>query len=124
MALINDVKKEINAKIVYIGPKDAGKRTALRYIYSKLKPECRSELKSMAIGDHQLLFFDFSYPASQRTDGYSLRFHLYTILAGEDTLPPWKESTALSLWQIPLTAGCTEIWKAVQFSWIRSPITE
>lgn len=90
MALVNDVKKEINAKIVYIGPKGVGKRTALRYIYSKLKPECRSELKSMAIGDHQLLFFDFSYPASQRTDGYSVRFHLYTILAGEATLPPWK----------------------------------
>lgn len=90
MALVNDAKKEINAKIVYIGPKGAGKRTALRYLYSKLKPECRSELKSMAIGDHQLLFFDFSFPASQRTDGYSVRFHVYTLLAGEGTLPPWK----------------------------------
>lgn len=90
MALVNDAKKEINAKIVYTGQKGAGKATALRYIYSKLKPECRSELKSMALGEHQMLFFDFSYPASQRTDGYSLRFHLYTIIAAEGTPPPWK----------------------------------
>ena len=62
MALINDVRKEINAKIVYLGPKGAGKATALRYIYSRLKPDSRSELKCMAAGEHQMLFFDFSYP--------------------------------------------------------------
>lgn len=90
MALVNEAKKEINAKIVYIGPKGAGKGTALRYLYSKLRPECRSELKSMAIGDHQMLFFDFAYPASLRADGYTFRFHVYTLLAGEGTLPPWK----------------------------------
>jgi len=90
MALVNDAKKEINAKIVYIGPKGAGKGTALRQIYGKLKPECRSELKSMTVGDDQMVFFDFSYPATLRGGGYSLRFHIYTILAGEGTVPPWK----------------------------------
>lgn len=90
MALVNDVKKEINAKIVYIGPKGAGKGTALRQIYSKLKPENRSELKSMAVGEDQMVFFDFSYPVSLRAEGYSLRFHVYTFLAGEGTAPPWK----------------------------------
>lgn len=90
MALVNDVKKEINAKIVYIGPKGAGKGTALRQIYGKLKPECRSELKSMAVGEDQMVFFDFSYPATLRDGGYSVRFHIYTILAGEGTAPPWK----------------------------------
>lgn len=90
MALVNDAKREINAKIVYIGPKGAGKGTALRQIYGKLKPERRSELKSMAIGEHQMLFFDFSLPAPLRGDGYSVRFHVYTILAGEGAPPPWK----------------------------------
>jgi len=90
MALVNDVKKEINAKIVYTGPKGAGKGTALRQIYGRLKPECRSELKSMTIGEHQLLFFDFAYPATVLNKGYSIRFHVYTILAGEGALPPWK----------------------------------
>lgn len=90
MALVNEVKKEINAKIVYIGPKGAGKGTALRQIYGRLKPECRSELKSMPLGEHQLLFFDFAYPAPLRTNGYSIRFHVYTLLAGEGVIPPWK----------------------------------
>lgn len=90
MALVNDVKREINAKIVYVGPKGAGKTTALRYIYGKLKPDYRSELKSSQLGDHQLVFFDFAYPQTVRPDGYSVRFHLYTILIGTGSLPPWK----------------------------------
>jgi len=90
MALVNDAKREINAKIVYIGPKGAGKRTALRQIYGRINPERRSELKSMAVGEQQMLFFDFSYPTSLKDDSYSVRFHVYTILAGEGPPPPWK----------------------------------
>lgn len=90
MALFNDAKREINAKIVYIGPKGAGKGTALRQIYGRLNPERRSKLKSMAVGDHQMLFFDFSYPAVSGDGCYSVRFHVYTLLAGEGTSPPWK----------------------------------
>lgn len=90
MALVNEVKKEINAKIVYIGPKGAGKGTALRHIYGRLKPELRSELKSMAVGEEQMIFFDFAYPGSVHSEGYSVRFHLYTFLGGEGTAPPWK----------------------------------
>lgn len=90
MALINDAKREINAKIVYMGPTGAGKATALRFIYSKLKPEYRSELKSTSLGEHQLLFFDFAYPQNLLSDGYSVRFHVYTILAGSGSLPPWR----------------------------------
>jgi len=90
MALVNDAKREINAKIVYIGPKGAGKGTALRQIYGRLNPELRSELKSMAIGEQQMLFFDFSYPTSLRDDSYSVRFHVYTILASDGVPSPWK----------------------------------
>jgi signal recognition particle receptor subunit beta len=90
MALVNDVKKEINAKIVYIGPTGAGKSTALRNIYGRLKPESRSDLKSMAVGGHQMLFFDFSYPMPLMKEGYSVRFHLYTIQAAGDAPLPWK----------------------------------
>jgi len=90
MALVNDVKKEINAKIVYIGPKGAGKSTALRSIYSRLNPESRSDLKSMAIGGHHMLFFDFSYPLPLTKEGYAVRFHLYTIQAEGESPLPWK----------------------------------
>jgi hypothetical protein len=44
----------------------------------------------MTLGDHQMLFFDFSYPVSARSDQYLVRFHLYTILAGEGLPAPWK----------------------------------
>jgi len=90
MALVNDAKKEINAKIVYLGPKGAGKSTALRHIYSRLKPDCRSDLKSMASGEHQMLFFDFSYPLPRRSDGYTIRFHIYSLITGGESTPPWK----------------------------------
>jgi len=90
MALVNDVKKEINAKIVYIGPKGAGKSTALRSIYNRLNPESRSDLKSMAIGGHHMLFFDFSYPLPLMKEGYAVRFHLYTLQAEGETPLPWK----------------------------------
>ncbi len=90
MALVNDVKREINAKIVYVGPKGAGKTTAIRYIYRKIKPECRSELKNSQLGDHQLVSFDFAYPQTVGPGGYTIRFHLYTILIGNGAAPPWK----------------------------------
>lgn len=90
MALINDAKKEINAKIVYMGPAGAGKATLLRYIYGKLKPEYRSDLKCTPMGAHQMLFFDFTYPQGARPDGYQVRFHIYTIVAGIGSVPPWK----------------------------------
>lgn len=90
MALVNDAKREINAKIVYAGPGGAGKTTALRYIYRKIKPECRSELKSSRMGDHQLVFFDFAYPQTVGPGDYTIRFHLYTILIGNGSAPPWK----------------------------------
>ncbi len=36
MALINQAKREINAKIVFFGPGQAGKATNLKLIYNKL----------------------------------------------------------------------------------------
>lgn len=90
MALINDAKKEINVKIVYLGPKGAGKSTALHFIYNSLQPDCRSELKSLASGEHQMLFFDFSYPVPRRSDGYTFRFHIYTLVSSGTATPPWK----------------------------------
>jgi GTPase SAR1 family protein len=47
MALVNDVKKEIQAKIVFFGPGGSGKTTNLEFIYSKLKPEYRGKFKFM-----------------------------------------------------------------------------
>lgn len=90
MALVNEAKREINAKIVYIGPKGAGKSTAIRSIYSRLRPELRSELKTLVSGGNQMLFFDYSYPSTQNNVNYTIRFHLYSIISDGTSPAPWK----------------------------------
>lgn len=93
MALVNHVKKEINAKLVLFGPTGAGKATTLNVIYKRLKAECRSTIKSMTIQNDRMLFFDFTAPGQKPLDGYQVRFHLYTIVS---------QSSSPSLWKIVL----------------------
>ena len=89
MALFNHVIKEVNAKIVYFGPGFGGKETSVTHIYRKLNPEFRSALKSMTVQGNRMLFFDFR-PAEKGVEGYSVRFHLYTVV--DEVLKPstWK----------------------------------
>jgi len=90
MALVNQAKREINAKVVYFGPGLSGKATNLRHIFGKLKPEFRGSLKGMQVKDARMLFFDFTPPGDSSVHGYKVRFHVYTI-SGEASDPaPWK----------------------------------
>ncbi len=86
MALVNHAKKEINAKLVYFGPPGAGKKASITAVYRKLKANCRGELKSMAVQDSTMLFFDFVPPGQDAPSGFRVRFHVYT-LAGEVASP-------------------------------------
>lgn len=90
MALINHVKKEINAKIVFFGPASAGKATNLNHIFNKLRETFRGTFKSMNLQNDKMLFFDF-IPSGQGTlNGYTIRFHIYTM-TGDVTRPSsWK----------------------------------
>lgn len=90
MALINHAKREINAKIVYYGHEGAGKRTSLQYIYDRVRPTLRGELKTLSTGGDSLFFFDFSPFEKTLFGGYHVRFHMYS-LTGKVTNPAaWK----------------------------------
>jgi len=90
MALVNHAKKEINAKIVYFGPAGCGKSSALSYIYSRIKPSLRGELKSVPAGADNLQFFDFSPFEAPLPHGYRVRLHVYTLTGVVTNPATWK----------------------------------
>ncbi len=90
MALINHANREINAKLVYVGPAHSGKATNLNLIHKKLKPECRGKLKSMAVQQDRMLFFDFTLPGQGEVGGYRVRFHVYTLVGNVTRSAAWK----------------------------------
>lgn len=90
MALVNHAKKEINAKLVYYGPSGSGKGASLHYIYSRIKPSLRGELKNVSAGGDCLLFFDFSPFELPLADGYRLRLHVYTLTGPVTNPATWK----------------------------------
>lgn len=79
MALINYASREINCKIVYYGPGLGGKTTNIKYIYSKLNPEIKGKLISLATELDRTLFFDFLPVDLGTIKGFKTRFHLYTV---------------------------------------------
>ena len=90
MALVNHAKKEINAKIVYFGPEWSGKAANLSHIFGKLKESFRGSFKSMNLQSDRMLFFDF-VPSGQGTlNGYTIRFHVYTITGEVSHASSWK----------------------------------
>jgi signal recognition particle receptor subunit beta len=79
MSLINYASREINCKIVYYGPGLGGKTTNIKYVYSKIAPETRGKLISLATELDRTLFFDFLPVDLGTIRGFKTRFHLYTV---------------------------------------------
>jgi signal recognition particle receptor subunit beta len=79
MALINHRAREIHFKIVYYGPGLCGKTTNLRRLHDRLPPERRGRLISIATDHERTLFFDFLPIDLGQVNGFTTRFHLYTV---------------------------------------------
>jgi hypothetical protein len=59
MSLINYASREINCKIVYYSTGLGGKTTNLEYVYSKVNPDVKGKMISLATKTERTLFFDF-----------------------------------------------------------------
>jgi signal recognition particle receptor subunit beta len=79
MSMINYASREINCKIVYYGTGLGGKTTNLEYIYSRVNPDTKGKMISLATESERTLFFDFLPIDLGVVRGFKTRFHLYTV---------------------------------------------
>ncbi|MEW6685103.1 MAG: ADP-ribosylation factor-like protein [Candidatus Edwardsbacteria bacterium] len=79
MSLINYSSREITCKIVYYGPGRCGKTTNLQYIYSRIPPDKKGSMVSLATERDRTLFFDFLPLDLGEICGYKTRVQLYTV---------------------------------------------
>ena len=79
MSMINYASREINCKIVYYGTGLGGKTTNLEYIYSRVNPDTKEKMISLATETERTLFFDFLPIDLGEVRGFKTSFHLYTV---------------------------------------------
>jgi signal recognition particle receptor subunit beta len=79
MSMINYASREINCKLVYYGPGLGGKTTNLEHVYTKVAPDTRGKMVSLATETERTLFFDFLPVDLGTIRGFKTRFHLYTV---------------------------------------------
>ena len=90
MSMINYASREINCKIVYYGTGLGGKTTNLEYIYSKVNPDTKGKMISLATETERTLFFDFLPIDLGEVRGFKTRFHLYTGRSDPRADPRWQ----------------------------------
>jgi len=79
MSMINYASREINCKVVYYGSGLGGKTTNLEYVYSRVNPDAKGKMISLATDTERTLFFDFLPIDLGEFRGFRTRFHLYTV---------------------------------------------
>jgi mutual gliding-motility protein MglA len=79
VSMINYASREINCKIVYYGTGLGGKTTNLEHVHSRIDPETRGKMISLATETDRTLFFDFLPVDLGSIRGFKTRFHLYTV---------------------------------------------
>jgi small GTP-binding protein len=79
VAVIHIQKKEVQVKIVYVGPGRGGKTTNLEYIFKKIRHRILSDMVSIKTHGDRTLFFDFLPFDLGQIQGYSIKTQLYTV---------------------------------------------
>ncbi|MGD9367539.1 MAG: Rab family GTPase [Desulfobacteraceae bacterium] len=79
MAVIHIRNKEVQIKIVYVGPGRGGKTTNLEYIFSKIRHRILSDMVSIKTHGDRTLFFDFLPFDLGNIQGYKIKTQLYTV---------------------------------------------
>lgn len=82
MAIINYVKREVIAKIVYYGPGLCGKTTNLVRVHENMgqnDPQSVGQMQSLATESDRTLFFDFVPIQLGKIAGFEARFQLFTV---------------------------------------------
>jgi signal recognition particle receptor subunit beta len=79
MSMISYASREINCKVVYYGTGLGGKTTNLEHVYSRVNPDTRGKMISLATETDRTLFFDFLPIDLGSIRGFKTRFHLYTV---------------------------------------------
>ena len=79
MAVIHIRNKEVQIKIVYVGPGRGGKTTNLEFIFSKIRHRILSDMVSIKTHGDRTLFFDFLPFELGQIQGYKIKTQLYTV---------------------------------------------
>ncbi len=79
MAVIHIRNKEVQIKIVYVGPGRGGKTTNLEYLFSKIRHRILSDMVSIKTHGDRTLFFDFLPFDLGQIQGYRIKTQLYTV---------------------------------------------
>ena len=79
MAFTNFDTKEINCKVIYFGPRSAGKTENLRAVFKSTANELRSGLLELDEADGPTKFFDFLPISLGHIREFHLKLHLFTL---------------------------------------------
>jgi len=79
MAFINTKTKEVQVKLVFVGPGRGGKTTNLEYIFSRIRHRIQSDMVSIKTQGDRTLFFDFLPFELGAIKGYNVKTQLYTV---------------------------------------------
>lgn len=79
MATINFARREIEAKIVYVGPALSGKTTNVQVLHRLVPKAQRGDLHQLSTDTDRTLFFDFIPVELGQIAGFTAQFKLFTV---------------------------------------------